>query len=282
MDSIIEQHQLIERASAMDLMIHNKNNFLSLSEPLKTFNDTKYVPKPFYPSNDIQNLHSINRFGHTNNIEILIKGISDSNMSSQAESYIVGVCSAAILIFCIALVWFITIVVLKYCGQKKVGFLAGRLVHPNYDEDVEAEEQTRLSTIQEEPTVDGLEYEDSVHSSSSDNGSSLVNPLTNPLIPDDELVKAATKDNQFKRIVFAVRAVFVLSGIFVIISGGLFFGKGVTGFKRSLDSTSHGLMVSNSILYLVSLMGIKNIPLTISCADDHNRTASSRYCIQDN
>ena len=191
-----------------------------------------------------------------------------------------GVCSAAILIFCIALVWFITIVVLKYCGQKKVGFLAGRLVHPNYDEDAEAEEQTRLSTIQEEPTVtvDGLEYEDSVHSSSSDNGSSLVNPLTNPLIPDDELVKAATKDNQFKRTVFAVRLGFVLSGILVIISGGLFYGKGVTGFKRSLDSTSHGLMVSN-ILYLVSLY---YIPLTISCADDHNRTASSRYCIQDN
>ena len=227
----------------MDSMIH-VNNFLSLSQPLKTFNGTKYVPKPFYPSNDIQNLHRINRFGHTNNIEILIKGISDSNIQS-AESYIVGVCSAAILIFCIALVWFITIVVLKYCGQKKVGFLAGRLVHPNYDEDDEAEEQTRLSTIQEEPTVDGLEYEDSVHSSSSDNGSSLVNPLTNPLIPDDELVKAATKDNQFKRTVFAVRLVFILSGIFVIISGGLFYGKGVTGFKRSLDSTSHGLMVSN-------------------------------------
>ena len=66
------------------------------------------------------------------NFQALVQGLTNSNKS--AADYIIGVCSAAILIFCIGLVWGMIIIWLKTRGPKKVGFLAGRLIHPDYIE----------------------------------------------------------------------------------------------------------------------------------------------------
>ena len=54
----------------------------------------------------------------------------------------------------------------------------------------------------------------------------------------------AHADKKFKRKVFAVRALFIMSGIIVIVSGCLFYGKGVASFKTSLNEVRSGIDVS--------------------------------------
>jgi ABC-type Fe3+-siderophore transport system permease subunit len=49
------------------------------------------------------------------------------------ENYILGITAGAMLIFAIALFMFIVLMCIKCAGPKRVGFLAGRLNHPDYD-----------------------------------------------------------------------------------------------------------------------------------------------------
>ena len=108
----------------------------------------------------------------------------------------------SITILLVALVWFMVIVGLKIAGQKRVGFLAGRL------------EKSDASNLEAPDGVEVVmkneEHDKSVSAQQND----------------------GEADTRFKHKVWAVRAAFVISGIIVIICGGLFYGKGVVSFKR--------------------------------------------------
>jgi len=231
------QHQIIDASMGL---LHSGGEAIHLFDPLETYNATPFTPKPYDVSRNVADQHDTYRFGHTNNFGALASGLLGS--SDTATDYIVGVCSAAMLIFGIALLWFMVIVGLKIAGQKKVGFLAGRLEHPElgaapHDAD---EGPGTLPIIEEEPSTEA-EIE-----------SLLESDATSPLILSTNIesdLKRAKKDKKFNRKVLAVRAAFVLSGIGVIISGALFYSKGVVAFQRSLDSFHGGIDLVQQTAY---------------------------------
>ncbi len=65
-----------------------------VSDPLEQYNATPFTPKTYAPSKDVVKLHGFTRFGHTNNVETLITGLSD-NDSELTTNYILGVTSGA-------------------------------------------------------------------------------------------------------------------------------------------------------------------------------------------
>lgn len=214
------------------------------TDPLPVFNATPYNPPPYTATKNIQSQHyNTLRFGHTNNIETLVKAVQDDNIKS-AESYILGVVSAAMVIFAIGLVWSMVIIALKIAGQKRVGFLAGRLQHPDYSSAVGEEE-------------DGMEIE----REDDDLASPLIGSRNNSIGTD--LEEAIQKEKKWKRKVWAVRATFIISGLCVLVAGALFYAKGVTSFKNSLDSTSSGLHILQDTAYQV-------IKLTSDVGTDKN------------
>ena len=88
-----------------------------LSHPLETYNATPFTPKPYDPSRNIVEQHHFPRFGHTNDFDALVKGAMGQESHSTMNDYIVGVCAGAMLIFAVALVWFMVIVALKIAGK---------------------------------------------------------------------------------------------------------------------------------------------------------------------
>ena len=119
------------------------------------------------------------------------------------------------LIFCIGLVWGMVIIWLKTRGPKKVGFLAGRLIHPDYIEQPEVVSSSEvrdsgrtLSIIEEEPTSsnhsefrdsfqDELEMESSeTERLLNESNVDLVSPLIISNSIDSEL-EAAKRDKKF-------------------------------------------------------------------------------------
>lgn len=225
------QQQIID--ASMDLF--------QLSYPLETYNATPFTPKQYDVTKMVEGQHQFTRFGHTNNFQAFVSGITNS--SDTSTDYILGVCAAAMLVFVVALVWFMVITGLKVAGQKKVGFLAGRLIHPDFDENAERGSGMTLPVIEEEPASEEIE---SLIESDADTESPLIitadahSPLliSNNIDIDLEQVK---KEKKFNRKVLAVRAVFVLSGISVMVCGILFYAKGVSAFGRSLDAVSSSL-----------------------------------------
>eukprot|EP00804_Cyclotella_cryptica_P028320 CCRYP_013192-RC/>CCRYP_013192-RC protein AED:0.03 eAED:0.03 QI:643/1/1/1/1/1/6/298/517 len=107
---------------------------------------------------------------------------------------------------------------LKIAGQKKVGFLAGRLVRPSAITPMELGVEVMI------------ENEDGT-------GPNLFNE-------HDQLVQKS-----FKRKVIAVRSVFVIFGIFTIVAGILFYLKGVTAFKTSLNEIYEGIDLIQETAY---------------------------------
>ena len=215
--------------------LFNPSSYVRLSDPLPVYNATPFTPDHYTPPQNVVNQHEVTRFGHTNNFEALAKGLANS--SDSATDYIVGVCAAAMLIFAIALVWFMVIIGLKIAGQKKVGFLAGRLVHPDYDGSnaSEVRDGGTLPIIEEEPT--GLSEDLEIESPSD---------IASPLIISNTIdLEAVKRDKKFERKVIAVRATFIIAGLCVLVCTALFYAKGVAMFRNSLDSTSHGLKVSS-------------------------------------
>jgi hypothetical protein len=204
---------------------------IKISDPLDEYNATSYVPEPYSPSRDTELLHRFTRFGHTNNIEAFITGTSTNN-------YIVGCCAAAMLIFAIALVWFMIIIGFKVAGPKKVGFLAGKLHHPDYDlASSSTRDVGKLTVIEEETSF----------SSDTENESLIASDISSPFINARKSTENnstfAQTDKKFKRKVIAIRGTFFVSGLCVIVCGALFYAKGMTMFRKSLESTSYGLEV---------------------------------------
>ena len=195
------------------------------------------------------------------NFQTFVQGLTNANKS--ANDYILGVCAAAILIFCIGLVWGLVIIWLKTRGPKKVGFLAGRLIHPDYIEQVVPSSEVRdsgtLSIIEEEPTPsndpefhDCLHHEPEMEMESSES-ERLLNSnvdLASPLIISnsfDSESEAAKRDKQFNRQVKAVRISFAICALFVMICGVLFFTKGASSFRASLHTTKHALNLTQDV-----------------------------------
>ena len=143
------------------------------------------------------------------------------------------------LVFAIAAVWFMIIIGFKVAGPEKVGFLAGKLEHPEYDATAPARDVGALTLIEDdqlEASSDG----------GTENRSLLESDLASPLIITNTInadSDSARADEKFKKKVIAVRVTFVVSGLAMIVCGSLFYGYGMMSFRRSLDNTSQGLKV---------------------------------------
>jgi hypothetical protein len=87
-------------------------------------------------------------FGHPNDILLLIDGTK-----SQGQDYLRGLLASSILIFSIAVVWCILLLVFKWLGPRRVGFLSGRHVplppNPGKEEAANGDD----NKIQEGPTA---------------------------------------------------------------------------------------------------------------------------------
>jgi hypothetical protein len=144
------------------------------------------------------------------------------------------------LVFAIAAVWFTVIIGFKIAGPKKVGFLAGKLEHPEYDATALARDVGALTLIEDDPP------EEASSDGGTENQSLLESDLASPLIITNTIdadSDGARADEKFKKKVIAVRMTFVLSGLAMIVCGSLFYGYGMMSFRRSLDNTSRGLQV---------------------------------------
>mmetsp|Transcript_10148 Transcript_10148/g.21980 ORF Transcript_10148/g.21980 Transcript_10148/m.21980 type:complete len:571 (+) Transcript_10148:153-1865(+) len=198
--------------------------------PLINFTDSGYIPDTYTPPAAISSTHNQPRFGYTNDLGALIEDGND-----QQKEYVLGIIIGAIIIFCVALLWFLVIVILKILGQKKVGFFGGRFVRPG---------------IQPEGG-DGNEEKGGVEVVMAPGGRDQDHEISEA-VPADSTYDNAVDDKTEKRFattVWTVRVLFVLSGIFVIISGGLFYGKGVVSFKNSIDEVRNGIDLVQSAAY---------------------------------
>jgi hypothetical protein len=145
------------------------------------------------------------------------------------------------LVFAIAAVWFMIIIGFKVAGPKKVGFLAGKLEHPEYDATAPARDVGALTLIEDDPPEEAssdIGTDENLRLLESDLASPLI--ITNTIDADSDGARA---DEKFKKKVIAVRVTFVLSGLAMIVCGSLFYGYGMMSFRRSLDHTSRGLQV---------------------------------------
>ena len=189
-------------------------------------NETSFQPATYIPTDGVNLQHNSFRFGKTNNFEALISGLQGSNQ--MATDYIVGVTASSMLIFGIALLWFLVIMGFKCAGQKRVGFLAGRLESPSW--------QPSLPPIEECLTED-------------DEVLSTQTPIGHEHGPEDFSVLGGLDQEQvqkFKRKTISVRVVFVISGLCVMVAGALFYAKGVTAFQNSLGDAQHSLLLVES------------------------------------
>jgi len=192
---------------------HSHHRYRHL-EPLLDYTPSTYIPEPYTAPNSISATHNQPRYGHTNDFETLIDGGEDAT-----RDYITGIIIGALIILSVAVVWFLAIVILKCMGEKKVGFLAGRLIR----------------------------HTATTGSSSKGEGVEVVMPSpSNPEdgidegVPVNHAIDTET-EQKFTRSVHLIRAIFILSAIVVIISGGVFYGKGVVSFKNSIDEVRLGI-----------------------------------------
>lgn len=209
----------------MDYIIDQSANARELG-PLLNYTISDYAPEPYIVPDAISNTHNQPRFGYTNNFDALIGGNSD-----ETKDYVLGVIIGAMIILIVAMLWFFAIVCLKISGQERVGFLAGRLVRPYVSTD-DKEEKEGVEIVMDE-------VDEAIP----------VNSVENNATDDDHAAK------MFKRRVWAVRGMFVLCGILVIVAGGLFYGKGVVSFRNSIDDVRKGID-------LVQVAAVKGIELT--------------------
>lgn len=202
-------------------------------------NETAFNPVPYIPTDNVNSQHNFFRFGHTNNFESLIAGLSGNN--EMATDYLLGVTASSMLIFGIALVWFLVIMCFKCAGPTKVGFLAGRLESPT---------RSSLPSIEECLTED----DDDVVSTETPVGLQHSSASPGPEIFSGADLDQEKKEKKFKRTALAVRVVFVLSGLCVMVSGALFYAKGVTAFQGSLSGVQDSLsMVESTALETANL-----------------------------
>ena len=181
--------------------------------PLLNYTEEDYTAPSYEASKSIFRAHGQPRFGHNDDFGDLLSGESD-----QQKDYVIGVISGAIIILCVALFWFAAILGLRFSGQKRVGFLSGRLVKHNIEKGANELE------IEEERV-----------------------PADDVVVDDNDVVQPGTDKREvlFNRKVTAVRLVFVTCGMVVLAAGGAFYGKGVVSFRRSFSELHKGIDVSS-------------------------------------
>lgn len=163
-----------------------------------------------------------------------------------------SVCSRSIALLCIVAFLFFIIVCLKIAGQKRVGFLAGRLERPPPNPFAKGGSSIgtddRLSVIPEEDEQATEENDQATgENNDSDVNQDMLASLSAPLIISNTLYderEYARTEKRFRYKTITVRSVFALSGLIVIINGGLLYGKGVTSFESSLNGVKSGINVS--------------------------------------
>lgn len=130
--------------------------------------------------------------------------------------------------------------------------MAGRLEHPDLcSTSGVSQDAATLPVIEEEPASGEIEDRPD-----SDIGT--------PLIISNNIEQTSRKEQKFNRRVWAVRAVFVLSGLCVIVFSILFYVKGIAQFKESLTSVHGGLELIQQTSY-------KAINITETVIDDKDR-----------
>lgn len=75
---------------------------------------------PFQNTPAIEWIHTAPRFGHTNNVLLLMQGNED-----EQRDYIMGLISSSIAVFCFFLLWVVLLIVFKCMGPYEAGFLSG-------------------------------------------------------------------------------------------------------------------------------------------------------------
>jgi hypothetical protein len=68
----------------------NSYSEIDVFDPLDQHNATPFTPEPYVPSKAVLELHGFPRFGHTNNIETFIMGLTENN-TEMRDNYIWGV-----------------------------------------------------------------------------------------------------------------------------------------------------------------------------------------------
>lgn len=179
--------------------------------PLLNYTSENYTAPEYEVMQSILRSHYQPRFGHNNDFGDLL-----SDNTEQQKDYILGVLIGSIIIFGVALMFFAVIISLKIAGQDRVGFLAGRFV-----------QYTPRDTPTED-SIDGLVDDEERRDDE-------------PRVVDQTLEKRNTLS---KRTCIAVRLMFVLSGIIMIVFTGIFYGMGVDSFRRSFAEVRKGIEVS--------------------------------------
>jgi len=118
---------------------------------LSTVPDDEYVARSFIPTRIIELMHSIPRFGHTDNI-----GYAASSDGDVQEDYILGAVFLSAFILLVFFVWLTVLIIFKCLGSRQVGCAAGtkfkiapfdkiRAYNANqrYDDDSEQDEEQR-------------------------------------------------------------------------------------------------------------------------------------------
>jgi len=188
-------------------------------EELLSYTPSNYLPADYVAPRGIQSQHNSPRYGFPNDISSLIDG------SDDVTDYILGVVIGAIIILLVAVVWGFIIAGLRIAGPKRVGFLAGKFVEPGSEWN------------------DGKEGIEVVYDPTGDPSSENHRVSTAVPVVDEATARS------FNRRVWLVRGMFVLSGIAVIISGILFYAKGVAAFQSSLNSVRDGIDLTQSAAY---------------------------------
>lgn len=180
------------------------------------------------PNKQIEQQHDMPRFGRTNDIASLYE---EGNKDKQRE-YIAGIAIGAVFILVVSIVWFIVILILNCLGEKRVGFFAGHFTHPSATN--EAPEEGGSTAVKEKEQQHDTD-----------------NPSGDPVA-----------EEKFKRRVMTVRVMFVCCGIAVIVSGLIFYLKGIAMFKGSLRDVHTGIdqiqdVVTNAINFTDTIFDVQ-------------------------
>ena len=202
---------MIHYDDAMEFMLSDDHDHSSSYErllyPLLQYNESYYDPPNYVPPPIVTETHSQPRFGRTNNLDGVISGDE-----TQTRDYVTGAIIGSLIIAIVAIVWFIAIICLKIAGTKRVGFLAGRFVRP-YDAAAIGAENEKDRGV--EVVLDRDDDEDEGDAQHRNEPSTPpMNNNNSPAYPDQSRVR-----ENFGIRVGIVRALFLLCGIVVIVSG---------------------------------------------------------------
>ena len=191
---------------------------------LVNYTQSDYTPEEYIAPDSIVSTHNQPRFGFTNDFEVIYEGSSE-----DVEDYVKGIIIGAIIILLVSVIWGFAIACLKIAGQKKVGFLAGTLVRP-----ADAVQPTGTKENEEEKggDVEVVLEGDEQRPSKEDTEDNKIEEAV-AVGDTNNAADVNHAEKKFMRKVWTVRTVFILSGIFVITAGALFYAKGIVSFTVS-------------------------------------------------